>query len=110
MTEAVGFQYHQEDFIAETGLDFSFMFVLFAGVLGYEATEQDSAEYAEHIGDPDFPVFADGDKLLHDVTPMNGESHPEVCAIGPDMKILECWSGHGSVQTALDKIRETAGL
>ena len=74
MTEAVGFQYHQEDFIAETGLDFSFMFVLFAGVLGYEATEQDSAEYAEHIGDPDFPVFADGDKLLYDVTPMNGES------------------------------------
>jgi len=108
--EAVGLPYYQEDFIAETGLDFSFMFVIFAGFLGYEATEEDCAEYAEHIGNPDFPVFADGEKRLHDATPMNGESHPEVCAIGPDMTILECWSGHGSVETALDKIRETAGL
>ena len=84
------------------------MFVLFAGVLGYEATEQDPADCSAHRR-PRLPGL-NGDKLLYDVTPMNGESHPELCAIGPDMKILECWSGHGTVQTALDKIRETAGL
>ena len=110
MTEAVGLQYHQDDFIAETGLDFSFMFVIFAGFQGYEATGEDCADFAEHIGDPDFPVLADGEKLLFDLTPMNPASHPHVCAIGPDMKILECWTGHGEIQTALDKVRETAGL
>lgn len=86
------------------------MFVIYAGFTGYDATDEDCASYAEHIGSPDFPVFADGDRLLHEVTPMNGETHPEICAIGPDMTILDCWSGHGSVDTALTLIRETAGL
>ena len=86
------------------------MFALYAGFTGYPATAEDCSDYADYIGDPAFPVFADADKLLQDVTPMDGRSHPELCAIGPDMTILGCWSGHGSIETALDEVRATAGL
>ena len=86
------------------------MFALYAGFTGYDATAEDCADYAEYIGDPAFPVFADGDRLLHEVTPMDGRTHPELCAVGPGMTILGCWSGHGSIEPALAAVREHAGI
>ena len=69
--EAGGLQERQEEFIAETGLDFSFIFVLSEGASGNPAMVEDVVAYAERIGSPDFPVFAGGDGAIADATPMN---------------------------------------
>ena len=74
--EAGRLQDAQDDFIAETGLEFSFLFALYEGASGYPATEDDCDSYAGLIGNPNFPVMADGDKLIADHTPMTQERHP----------------------------------
>jgi len=109
--EAVGLQEAQDNFRAETGLnDFRFLFALYEGGAGGPATTEDCAAYAENIGDPDFPVFADGDKQISEHTPMTQERHPEMCALAPDMTIITCFAGHESYGDALQAIRDHAGL
>ena len=61
--EAGRLQDVQDNFMAETGLEFSFIFALYEGASGYPATEDDCDSYADTIGNPDFPVMADGDNL-----------------------------------------------
>lgn len=84
------------------------MFALNAGSTGGPATSAECADYAETIGAVDFPVMADNDRLIAGATPLNQQTHPEMCALGPDMTILSCYTGHGSYLTALDDIREHA--
>ena len=107
--EAGRLQDAQTDFVAETGLDFSFIFALYEGASGYPATEDDCDSYADIIGNPDFPVMADGDKLLAAHTPMTQDRHPEMCALAPDMTIISCYAGHGGYDQALDAIMAHAG-
>ena len=108
--EAGRLQDAQDDFTEETGLDFSFLFALYAGASGSPATANDCESYAETIGSPSFPVFADGDYVIADATPMTQEVHPEMCAIAPDMTIISCYSGHGGYEDALNDIKSHAGL
>jgi hypothetical protein len=108
--EAGRLQGVQEDFIAETGLDFRFMFAIYEGSSGNPATENDCESYAKTIGAEDFPVFADGNKALVGVTPMTQQAHPQMCALAPDLEILKCFTGHGGYEDALDEIRTHAGL
>jgi len=108
--EAGRLQDAQDNFIAETGLEFSFIFALYEGASGYPATENDCDSYAETIGNPDFPVMADGDKLIAAATPMTQDRHPEMCGIAPDMTIITCYYGHGGYDRALDDIKAHAGL
>ena len=64
-----------------------------------------------NLGITDFPVLADGSETFKALTPMTQEVHPEMCALTPDMKILSCYSGHGSgVEAALQDIRDHAGI
>ena len=87
------------------------MFALFANVNGEDATADDCAAYAEYIGDPDYPVFADpGAATITAATPLTADVHPELCVIGPDMVLLECYSGHGKIDSGLDLVRDHAGL
>lgn len=83
---------------------------MYEGGSGNPATAADCESYAETIGDPTFPVFADGSRLIVDATPMTQLVHPEMCALTPDMTIISCSSGHGSYKDMLDDIREHAGL
>lgn len=109
--EAGGLQAIQDDFIAETGLEgFQFMVAIFEGATGDEADEDDCASYAEVLGDPQHPVFADGETLIAASTPMTGLTIPEFCAFAPDMTIIGCGQGHGLVEDILDEIRSHAGL
>jgi hypothetical protein len=108
--EAGRLQDAQDDFIEDTGLEFSFLFAIFQGASGNDATEDDCESYAETIGDPEFPVFADGDTLIADATPMTAQQIPEYCGIAPDMTIISCDSGHGGYQDILDDIKSHAGL
>ena len=109
--EAGGLQETQDDFIAETGLEkFQFLVAIFEGATGGQADEDDCESYAEVIGDPQHPVFADGDTLIADATPMTALSIPELCAIAPDMTIISCSQGHGAYEFILDDIKSHAGL
>jgi len=108
--EAGRLQDAQEDFIAETGLNFRFLFALYEGASGNSATANDCASYANTIGAEDFPVFADGTKQIAGVTPMTQQVHPSMCALTPEFKILNCFSGHGSYEDALDEVKTDAGL
>ena len=96
--------------MAESGLDFNFIFALYEGGDEGPATAEDCAAYAEYIGNPTFPVMSDGLKRTVDVTPMTLDNHPEMCALAPDMTILGCHTGHGSYEGAMDDIRAHAGI
>ena len=96
--------------MAETGLDFRFLFALYEGGSGAPATADDCEAYAEVIGDPDFPVFADDGGLIPATTPMQLNTHPQMCAISPEFEIIGCEMGHGKYDDSLDAIRAHAGL
>ena len=108
--EAGGLQEKQEAFVAETGLPFSFIFVLSEGASGNPAVAQDVIAYAERIGSPDFPVLAGGDGGIVDSTPMTQDAHPEICVFTPELEIIECFVGHGGTEDAFDVIRSHAGI
>ena len=108
--EAGGLQEKQDEFVAETGLPFSFLFALYEGASGNPATVDDAMSYAETIGSPNFPVFADGEGKIAETTPMTQFTHPEMCAFTPELEIISCYSGHGGSDDALTDIREHAGL
>ena len=100
----------QDEFIAETGLNFSFLFSIYEGGSGNPATANDCAAYAQTIGNPSFPVFADGTGVLAGATPMTQKTHPELCALSPELEILSCYSGHMAYLSALDDIKAHAGF
>lgn len=108
--EAGGLQEKQEEFVAETGLDFSFIFVLSEGASGNPAVAEDVIAYAERIGSPNFPVLAGGDGAIVDATPLTQEAHPEICALTPELEVIDCFVGHGGSDDALDVIRSHAGI
>lgn len=108
--EAGRLQDEQEDFIAETGLNFRFLFSIYEGASGNSATANDCESYANTIGAVDFPVFADGNKQITSVTPITQQSHPQMCALSPEFEILKCFTGHGGYQDALNEIKTHAGL
>jgi hypothetical protein len=83
---------------------------LYEGNSGNPAVKEDCEAYAETIGSPSFPVFADGSYAITAATPMTNITHPEMCALTPEMEIISCYSGHGSYENALDDIRAHAGL
>lgn len=98
------------EFKQETGLPFSFLFALYEGGSGDPAVKEDAEAYAEYIGDPRFPVFADGEGRFERTTPLDPSSHPQICALTDELVILGCYNGHGTYEDALDDIREHAGL
>ena len=100
----------QENFRTETGLEFSFIFAIYEGTGGNPANSADSQAFAADLGITEFPVMADGRFGLANVTPMTQQTHPEMCALAPDLTILSCYSGHGGYENALDDIRAHAGL
>jgi hypothetical protein len=91
-------------------LNFSFLFALYEGGSGNPATSNDCEAYAKGIGSPSFPVFADGNSTIAGATPMSQKTHPEMCALTPELKILNCYSGHKAYLTALNDIKSHAGL
>ena len=108
--EAGDLQTIQEEFIAETGLDFEFLLVLYESPSGYPAVPEDSISYADRIGNPNFPVFADGEKIVVNATPLTNYSRPEMCILSPEMEIVECYSGYDGYENALEGLKIHAGL
>lgn len=100
----------QDEFIAETGLDFQFLLVLYENASGYPATPEDGLAYAQSIENPDFPVFVDGEDLVVGATPLTNNSRPEMCVLSPDLEIVGCYTGYDGHENALNEIKNHAGL
>ena len=91
-------------------MEFSFLFALYEGGSGDPATAEDCASYVDRIGNPSFPVFADGTGKIKDSTPMTQTVHPEMCGLTPELEIISCYDGHGGYNLALADIKAHAGL
>ena len=91
-------------------MGFSFIFALYEGSSGNPASKEDCSTYASQIGAQSFPVLADGSNVLTQITPMALHAHPTMCALSPDLRIISCYAGHGGYESALDDIRNHAGL
>ena len=67
--------------------------------------------YSQEVGiGQSFPVLADNNYAFGTNTPMTNNVHPEMCAVSPQMRIIGCYSGHGSHFDAMDAVRTHAGL
>jgi len=90
------------------------IFAIYAGTNGDPAQASDSQIYANHLltkgwtNTSELPVLADGSRSLVGVTPMTQNVHPELCSLTPDMKIIGCYFGHGTIDEALEDIRAHA--
>ena len=77
---------------------------------GEPVTAEDVEYYADYIGNPRFPIFADaGGETLSAATPMTAEQYPELCIISPDMELIDCVAGHEQLDHSFSVIREHAG-
>ena len=90
-------------------MPFSFIFALYEGASGNPAITEDVIAYNERIGNPSFPILADGSNAIAGATPMTQEVHPEMCGFTPEMEIISCHRGHGGYELALQDIVEHAG-
>ena len=91
----------------ETGIDFSFIAVVYENSVGTEPTGQDAMDYAAALGNPALPVLADPSLQVLDVTEFDGTVFPSQCALSPEMEMLKCTEGHGH-DDLFDVIREHA--
>ena len=104
----------RDDFIEETGLNFGIVFALYAGTSGAPAQAVDSTSYANQLltkgwtTTNELPVLADGTRTLATITPMTQNAHPELCALTPELAIISCYHGHGTIESALQDIRDHA--
>ena len=101
----------RDDFNEATGLDTDVIFALYEGTSGAPAQAVDSAAYANQLltrgweTTTDLPVLADGTRTLATITPMTQNTHPELCSLTPELTIIACYYGHGSIHDAHEDIR-----
>ena len=110
INEATDLQTVQDEFIAETNLDFQFLLVLYESYTGYPAEPEDGVAFAEQIGSPSFPVFTDGKDMVVGATPLTINPKREVCALSPELEIIGCFTGYDGYENALNTIKDHAGL
>ena len=106
--EAGSLQSAQQNFRVETGLPFTFVFALYENGSHQPPNAQDVKIYAQQLGITQFPVLADGVGAFANATPMTQSTHPEVCAVAPDMTLISCGSGHKSYLQRLQDIKSHA--
>ena len=81
------------------------MFALYGMTPKKPATLDEVKRYVKRAGITDFPVLTDAVGAYASVTPMTQRRHPELCAIGPDMRIISCGAGHKSYKRLMKDIR-----
>ncbi|MED5373774.1 MAG: redoxin domain-containing protein [Myxococcota bacterium] len=104
LSEASGLEQAGAEFQAQTGIDFSYMILLFSSVTGDPPNDQTAVDYAPNVGDPAIPVFADPERAWLEASPYDGSELPGKCLLSPDMELVQCWTGHDNDQDALDTI------
>ena len=114
MTEVGRLPSIKDEFNQDSGMDTGIIFSLYEATSGAPPTAVDSAAYANQllahgwVETNDLPVLADGTYTLATLTPMTQNAHPELCAVTPELMIISCYTGHGTIHTALEDIRAHA--
>ena len=114
MTEVGRLPSIRDEFNQDSGLDTGIVFALYEATSGAPPTAVDSAAYANQllahgwVETNDLPVLAAGTRSLATITPMTQNAHPELCAVTPELMIISCYNGHGTIHTALEDIRAHA--
>ena len=104
----------RDEFNEANDMDMDIIFALYEGTSGAAAQAVDSAAYANQLLSrgwetlTDLPVLADGTYTLATITPMTQNTHPELCSLTPELAIINCYFGHGSIDDALEDIRTHA--
>jgi hypothetical protein len=81
------------DFVADTGIPFSYIVVIFEGEDGLPPSAQAAATYAEAVEAEEIAVFADVDGEILRSTPYEGFEVPAKCLVSPQMEIIQCSAG-----------------
>jgi hypothetical protein len=97
----------QQQFLAETGLPFSYMIVVNKDGNNQPPTGDTATAYATTVG-ATYPVLADPTDGVAMGSPWNGSTLPGKCALAPDMTILTCWTGGGEDTQGYDAIKAHA--
>ena len=95
------------NFVAETGIDLSFIIVLFESVDGGVTRADEAYAYHQVIGTPNIAVLGDVYAQALGITPYNGSALPGKCALTPDMEILGCIASEDSTPV-LEMIQQHA--
>jgi hypothetical protein len=96
MSEAVGLADETEEFVSASGLDFSYILVVFEDAFGLTPEADLASAYHEGIGSPTYPVLSDVSNTTLPAVPYDAQEVPGKCALTPDMVILGCMTGHGA--------------
>ena len=91
--EAWGKEYRQE-----TGVDFSYLVILFEDVQGDQPKGGTAVNYADVIDARKLPVLADKQQAILSDTPYDGSRLPGKCLLSPEMEMVECWDGHAGIE------------
>ena len=95
--------------MAETGIPFSYMVVLFEADTGGSWIEPEYlTEYRKENGAEGFPLLADLEKAIPHTVPFTG-TLPVFCALSDEMVMMACYTGETGhededIQEALDLI------
>lgn len=86
------------------------MLALNEDTTGAPPQPQHVAAYATEVGITTFPAVVDPISAIANATPLLENTRPELCAIAPDMTILQCVTGHNQVVPLINVIKQHAGL
>ena len=108
LDEAREFDAEQAAFVARTGLDFSILTVVFQDSAGRLPAPDEGTRYAEAADIENQPVFVDPIAAVLSATPHDGLLLPGVCALSPQMVLVECADGVGAVDDMLAVVASAA--
>lgn len=100
----------RDEFNEANSIDSGVIFALYEGTSGAPAQQIDTLPYANQllsrgwVTTTDLPVLADGTRTLASITPMTQSTHPELCSLTPELVIINCYYGHGSIHDAHEDI------
>lgn len=104
LEEARHFDALQAAVVTRTGQDFSFVTVVFQDSAGTLPAADEGARYADTAQIHDQPVFADPIAAVLEATPYDGSLLPGVCALSPEMVLVDCRAGEGAVDGLLEVV------
>ena len=108
LDEARRFDAEQAAFVADTGVPLSFLTVLFQDSTGGLPGPDEGARYADRAAIEHQPVLADPIAAILGATPYDGSVLPGVCALSPEMVLVDCAEGAGAVSSMLAVVEASA--
>ena len=108
LAEAEHFNTEQAAVEARIGAEFSFITVVFQDSAGNLPGPDEGERYAGRSGIEGQPVFSDPVAAVLGATPFDGDVLPGVCALSPELELLDCADGSRAVEEMLAVVEAAA--